>query len=135
MSPEAPAQPVPERWVRLKPRIFVASYRYPPGASVRVWLPREFSGLNDAMPNGSTAPGKTFPPLAVPISGLTNAVGSATAAGSAARAGVAARSGATSAATAAATTVLRMLCDLPRTLAGDNVVPFSVISADLDGGQ
>src|SRR3954447_8610353 len=113
MSPEAPAQPVPERWVRLKPRIFVASYRYPPGAAVRVWLPREFSGLNDAIPNGSTAPGNTLPPLAVPISGLTDAVGSDATAGSAARAGVAASSGAISAATAAATTVLRMFATSP----------------------
>ena len=27
MSPEPPAQPVPDMWVRLKPRILVASYR------------------------------------------------------------------------------------------------------------
>src|SRR2546423_2001504 len=76
MSPEAPAQPVPDRWVRLKPRIFVASYRYPPGAAVRVWRPRVFSGLKASIPNGSTAPGKTLPPLAVPIRGLTETVGS-----------------------------------------------------------
>jgi hypothetical protein len=27
MSPEPPAQPVPDMWVRLKPRMRVASYR------------------------------------------------------------------------------------------------------------
>ena len=112
MSPEAPAQPVPDRWVRLKPRIFVASNRYPPGAAVRVWLPREFSGLNANMPNGSTAPGNTLPPCAVPISGLTSVVGSVRdiASGSAAAAGGAASSGAASAATAATTTATSNLC-------------------------
>src|SRR5256885_1699057 len=106
MSPDAPAQPVPDRWVRLKPRIFVLPNVYPPGDVVRVWLPRVFSGLNDAMPNGRTAPGKTLPPFAVPINGLTEVVGSAcdiTSGSSAAGAGGAATSGATSAAAAAAT--------------------------------
>src|SRR5438093_6967549 len=108
MSPEAPAQPVPDRWVRLNPRIFVASYRYPPGAAVRVWLPREFSGLNENMPNGRTAPGNTLPPFAVPISGLTSVVGSVRdiASGSAAPAGAAASSGAVNAATAAMATAV-----------------------------
>src|SRR5947207_14532275 len=107
MSPEAPAQPVPDRWVRLKPRIFAASNRYPPGAAVRVWLPREFSGLKENMPNGRTAPGNTLPPFAVPIKGLTSVVGS-TRAGSAAEAGGAARNGAART-TMATRPILRML--------------------------
>jgi len=44
MSPDAPAQPVPDRCVRLNPRIFGLLKPYPPGATVRVWLPRVFSG-------------------------------------------------------------------------------------------
>src|SRR2546430_185722 len=100
MSPEEPAQPVPDRWVRLKPRFCAASYGSPPGAAVRVWLPREFSGLKENMPNGRTAPGNTLPPFAVPIKGLTSVVGSARD-GSAA-AGGAASSGATQPGDAAA---------------------------------
>src|ERR1700755_997714 len=77
MSPHPPALPVRLRCVRLKPRIFVAEYRYPPGAAVRYAFPRLVSGLNENIPNGVTAPGKTLPAFVVPINGSTCSVGSA----------------------------------------------------------
>ena len=57
MSPLAPEQPTPLRWVRLRPRIRVAVYWYPPGAGVEIWVPREVCGLQASIPNGVTAPG------------------------------------------------------------------------------
>jgi hypothetical protein len=62
--------------VRLNPRIVVAEYRYPPGAAVRYAFPRLVSGLNENIPNGTTAPGNTFPAFVVPINGSTWSTGS-----------------------------------------------------------
>ena len=77
MSPEPPAHPVPLMCVRLNPRILVAEYKYPPGAAVRYAFPRLVSGLNENIPNGTTAPGNTSPRFDVPINGSTCSVGSA----------------------------------------------------------
>jgi hypothetical protein len=55
----------------------LAEYRYPPGAAVRYAFPRLVSGLNDNIPNGTTAPGNTFPAFDDPTSGSTCSVGSA----------------------------------------------------------
>jgi hypothetical protein len=74
MSPPAPAQPLPDKWVRLKPRIPLERHSYPPGAAMGARLPGKglWSGLKDTMPNGATGPGKTLPPFVVPMKGFTS---------------------------------------------------------------
>jgi hypothetical protein len=67
---------VPLICVRLNPRILLAEYKYPPGAAVRYAFPRLVSGLNENIPNGTTAPGNTFPAFDVPTNGSTCSVGS-----------------------------------------------------------
>ena len=57
-SPAAPGlQPAPLTWVRLRPRMRVASYSYPLAAPVLVWSPVVLVGDQAIMPYGRVAPG------------------------------------------------------------------------------
>ena len=71
MSPEPPAQPVPDMWVRLNPRMRVVLYAVAAGPDGPGLVRRAvFSGLHCTMPKGVSAPGKVSPPL-VPTRVLT----------------------------------------------------------------